>query len=289
MRIRPFDPLVDRAAVATLWRSGLEPAWPVLPVAIRLLRTGFVAEDEGGRPIGFAGADEDAGSIPLLLVAPEHWRKGLGTALVAEALRHLRATGSDTVSAGNGGGDYIWPGVPLDLPSAVRFFAALGWRSREDTLDLTADLLDYHAPAGGGPSGTVLAVADGDERQAVMAFEAATFPSWTRWFERSDMHVLAARDGNGAIVGTLLFAGPDPEAMFAPLLGPRSGTIGCVGVAPEAQGRGIGSAMVARASEILRDRGTRACHIGWTVREAFYTRAGYLPWRRYRMFRAPQG
>jgi hypothetical protein len=43
--------------------------------------------------------------------------------------------------------------------------------------------------------------------------------------------------------------------------------------------------MVARASELLRDRGTRICHIGWAVREAFYTRIGYRPWRRYLMYR----
>jgi predicted N-acetyltransferase YhbS len=68
------------------------------------------------------------------------------------------------------------------------------------------------------------------------------------------------------------------------MLGPQAGTISCVGVAPDMQGRGIGSAMVARASEILRDNGTRTCHIGWTGRESFYIRAGYRPWRRYRMF-----
>jgi hypothetical protein len=45
--------------------------------------------------------------------------------------------------------------------------------------------------------------------------------------------------------------------------------------------------MVARASELLRDAGTRACHIGWTRRERFYTRLGYTPWRRYHMARRP--
>jgi len=35
----------------------------------------------------------------------------------------------------------------------------------------------------------------------------------------------------------------------------------------------------------LRDSGTGICHISWTSRESFYTRAGYQPWRRYRMFR----
>ena len=71
------------------------------------------------------------------------------------------------------------------------------------------------------------------------------------------------------------------------MLGPAAGTIGCVGVAAPMQGRGIGTALVAGASEILRDAGTRMCHIGWTVREPFYRRIGYHPWRRYAMFSAP--
>jgi GNAT superfamily N-acetyltransferase len=119
----------------------------------------------------------------------------------------------------------------------------------------------------------------------VLAFEAATFPTWLRWFERRDSSVLVARDVRGRVVGSLLFRGPDDAFLFAPLLGARAGTIGCVGVADHAQGQGIGSAMVARASELLRREGTRACHIGWTLRQDFYVRVGYAPWRRYLMAR----
>jgi GNAT superfamily N-acetyltransferase len=89
------------------------------------------------------------------------------------------------------------------------------------------------------------------------------------------------------VVGTLLFRGPLGATIYEPMLGPAAGTIGCVGVAELAQGAGVGSAMVARASELLRDAGTRACHIGWTRRERFYTRLGYTPWRRYHMARRP--
>jgi predicted N-acetyltransferase YhbS len=71
------------------------------------------------------------------------------------------------------------------------------------------------------------------------------------------------------------------------MLGPAAGTIGCVGVAPPWEGRGIGTALVVRASELLRDAGTGICHISWTTRESFYRRAGYQPWRRYAMFSCP--
>ena len=123
------------------------------------------------------------------------------------------------------------------------------------------------------------------DRAEVLAFEAATFPEWVVWFERLEASVLVARDRAGGVVGTLLFSGPPGATIYEPLLGRDAGTIGCVGVAAAARGAGVGSAMVARASELLRDAGTRACHIGWTQRERFYARLGYVPWRRYHMAR----
>lgn len=71
------------------------------------------------------------------------------------------------------------------------------------------------------------------------------------------------------------------------MLGPAAGNYRTRrrGIAQAA--RGIGTALVARASEIMRDTGTRNRHIGWTTRESFNCRAGYQPGRRYAMFSGP--
>jgi GNAT superfamily N-acetyltransferase len=134
---------------------------------------------------------------------------------------------------------------------------------------------------------TIEAQAGPDPAGEVLAFEAGNFPSWLRAFRRATSPALVARDRGGAIVGTLLFRGPPDATIFTPMLGADAGTIGCVGVAAAARGAGVGSAMVARASELLRDAGTGVCHISWTEREWFYRRVGYLPWRRYRMAGRP--
>ena len=206
-------------------------------------------------------------------------------------MARLEELGATTVGLGSGGDDYIWPGVPDDLPGAVGFFEARGWGFDRTVIDLVADLRGYEAPAGVGErpgrTGVSIEVMAEPERAQVMAFEVATFPSWVVWFERLDSSVLVARDRAGAVVGTLLFRGPRGATIYEPLLGPAAGTIGCVGVAAPARGAGIGGAMVARASELLRDAGTGVCHIGWTERERFYARAGYVPWRRYHMARRP--
>jgi ribosomal protein S18 acetylase RimI-like enzyme len=288
-RIRPFAPAADREWAEGLWVAAMPPSWPLLPAGIAMLSDGLVAEAATG-PVGLAAVDM-AGSIQLILVHPACQGRGIGTGLLAAALDKLRAGGAREVTAGSGGRAYIWPGVPSDLPAAVAFFTARGWRHGHDTLDLVADLAGYQPPAAAGEraasAGISLTLAGRSDMAAVVAFEAATFPDWVRSFRDGQEGTLIARDSAGTIAGALLLDGPGADIVFAPMLGPAAGTIGCVGVAPPLHGRGIGTAMVSRASQILAQAGTRACHIGWTTRETFYRRAGYQPWRRYAMFHSP--
>jgi len=303
VRIRPLDPERDRPLLGRLWEAALGSVWPLTPDALDLVKEGLVAvrgdggtfrgsrpgeADRAGPGVGMVAVDP-AGSIPLLVVDPAYQRRGAGTGLLEAGMARLGQLGATTVALGGGGDDYIWPGVPDNLPGAVGFFRARGWGFDHTVIDLVADLRGYEAPAGvgerAGRAGVSIEVMAGPERAEVMAFEAATFPVWVGWFERLDSSVLVARDRAGAVAGTLLFRGPLGATIYEPLLGPDAGTIGCVGVAAPARGAGVGSAMVARASELLRDAGTRACHIGWTRRERFYTRVGYSPWRRYHMAR----
>lgn len=289
-QIRSFAPVADRESVEELWAAAMPPAWPVLPAGIAQLRAGLVAEAGSGLA-GFVAVDA-AGSIPLILVAPACQRRQIGTALLAAALAELRTGGATEVTAGSGGPFYIWPGVPHDLPGAIGFFASRGWQHTHDTVDLVTDLRQYRPPpaayANAARNGIIISQAGRAELADVLAFEAATFPSWSHWFaESGHANILAARDDAGGIAGTLLLDGPDADSVFTPILGPAAGTIGCVGVTAARQGQGVGTALIARASEILREAGTRNCHIGWTTRESFYCHAGYQPWRRYAMFSAP--
>ena len=288
-RIRPFAPVADRRWVEGLWVAAMPSWWPLLPAGIALVADGLVAEAEGG-PVGLVGVDL-AGSIVLILVHPAWQGRGVGTGLLAAALDMLRAGGARQVRAGGGGGSYIWPGVPLDLPGAVGFFTARGWPHDGDTLDLVTDLAAYRPPTAAAEraagAGVSLALAGAGELAEVVAFEAATFPQWVRWFSAGQDKTLIARDGAGNIAGTLLLEGPGADTVFAPMLGPAAGTISCVGVRPPLHGRGIGTALVTRASQLLSQAGTRACHIGWASSETFYRQAGYQPWRRYAMFHSP--
>jgi GNAT superfamily N-acetyltransferase len=106
----------------------------------------------------------------------------------------------------------------------------------------------------------------------VLAFEAAALAQRVHWFGARTEGMLVARDSGGTIAGTLLLQGPGANRVLAPMLGPAAGTIGCVGVAPPLHGRGIGTALVIRDSQLLSQAGTRACDIGRAASESFYRR-----------------
>ncbi|HEY0638281.1 MAG TPA: GNAT family N-acetyltransferase [Pseudonocardiaceae bacterium] len=281
--LRPLTP-ADPAAVTRLWSGTLAPTWPVLPGAVAALGPGVVAES-GSIVIGVAAAavhpSGRGGGVSLLLVDPGWQRRGVGTRLLDAAVDSLGTV--PEVRAGSGGPAVIWPGVPLDLPDAVAFFTARGWTSRHDTVDLTQDLRGYVDPPF-VPAGVATAMEPvGDE---VLAFQAEHYPEWLATYRASRATAVTARASGGALVGTLLAAtGAAVTHPCAPLLGPDPGHLHCVGVAPAAQGRGIGTLLVAHASRALRDAGTRVCLVDWVVRTGFYARLGYRPWRSYRMFR----
>ena len=285
MLVRDLDPSADRAALERLCRAALAPAWPLPPDGLDLVCAGLVAEQDGD--VAGAVAIDLAGSILLLLVDPNRQRRGVGTTLLESATSRLRAAGVRRVHLGSGGRSYIWPGVPADLPAAVRFFESRAWSWDHRVADLTADLRGYVAPEGVhqrlAAAGVTLAVAGPGDRAAALAFERRNFPQWFRFFEEGGESVMLARDARGEVAGSLLFTGPGRCSVFWPMLGDDMATIGCVGVAEPARGVGIGSGMVVRASELLRDAGAGICHIGWVWLPAFYERLGYRRWRDYLM------
>jgi GNAT superfamily N-acetyltransferase len=284
MAVRAFDPTRDRAALERLWAATLEPIWPLGDHALDVIRDGLVAERRG-ELTGVIAIDGD--SIPLLVVAPGAQRAGVGTTLHKAALELLRERGAEQASVGSGGEDYLWPGVPANLPAATAFFEAQGWAWDHVAVDLVRDLRRYVDPIGAVADavrrGLSLTVAREADVAEALAFEEAHFPEWLRFFRSGGASILVARDRHGTILGSLLFRGPGPVSRFWRLLGADSAAIACVGVAPSAQGMGVGSALVARASELLRDAGARLCIIDWVVRVDFYRRVGYEPWREYLM------
>lgn len=302
--IEEYHAETDAAAVFGLWQSTVGQEWPLSFERFQQILSApsmhhFVAR-ENGQVVGFVATqqslawDQTTGHLLALLVAPTRQRQGLGSALHDTALQYLREAGVHLLQLG-GLSPRFWCGVPGNLTPAPDFFKSHGWDFAEMVYDLLQDLRQYTTP----PSvyqrmdtqHITLAAAHPGDIPEVLAFEQREFPHWQMHFEHSAQlgdaqDVVIARDAGGQIVGTLLTFTSHSHAkrtdlIWQELLGQDAGALGAVGVAPSAQGRGIGIALVARASDLLKERGASKCVIDWVVLTDFYAKLGYAKWRSY--------
>ena len=208
----------------------------------------------------------------------------------------MRAEGVQLVQLG-GLSPRFWCGVPNNLAHTLAFFQKQGWENFDLEYDLTRDLSEYAAAPAlyqrmSGQQVT-LAPARVEEMAEVLTFEEREYPNWLRHYENNNrlgdhQDVFIARDRDGQIVSVLNTRTPRshperPEFPWPGLLGENAGALGAVGVAASAQGRGIGIALCAKATEVLKERGVGTCYIDWVAEGTthFYEKLGYIRWRSY--------
>jgi beta-N-acetylhexosaminidase len=306
LELRPYHQPADSVAVYALWQAAMGAQWPITAADFHRLLTGsplyqagdyFVAYQDD-QIVGFVATQMDRGnpalaSLPALFVDPQFQRRGIGTALHTAALEHLRASGAAMVQLGGGGYSYFWPGVPNNLPAARPFFEACGWDFSEPCYDLAQNMQEYHAPED-PPIDVVIEIATPADATELLEFEGREFPHWLGPFQSNvdigDFNaLLIARDPTTRkIIGTLILYSPlahpsSFDGFWKLILGDPLGEIGCVGVAEARHNQGIGSAMMVRAADILKQRGVASVHIGWVYRVNFYQRLGYAPWQEFDM------
>ncbi|MBO0782792.1 MAG: GNAT family N-acetyltransferase, partial [Ktedonobacteraceae bacterium] len=222
--------------------------------------------------------------------------RGIGSVLHDAALAHLRTSGVRNIQLG-GLVPRFWCGLPTNLEAARSFFEHRGWQFGQKVVDMVRDLRDYTTPERISQrmeqEGIRFETATPESIAEVLAFETREFPNWTMHFERharlgDHSDIVIARDPHKGIVGTVSTNSPrsnpaSPDIIWQSLLGQDSGHIGAVGVAASERGRGIGIGIVARASEILKERGVRNCYIDWLVLVDFYAKLGYATCQAYWM------
>lgn len=304
--IHPYEPTRDADAVYALWKQTVGDTWPLTPAQLNALlhdpaAAGHWLATDGAHVFGLAATHRDLGApttatLTALLVSPEWQRRGIGTALHAASMDMLRAAGVRHVRLG-AGDVHIWIGVPDNLRTALPFFAARGWMFDETTYDLTQDLTAYRTPPAvparvGGVVRFNVAASPRDIDD-LFAFVSREFPNWVGEYQYIlDLGTiddfLIGRDMAGAVFASLIMFSPQSDqtrgdTTWSLLLGDAMGSLGCVGVAASMQERGIGAALVARGSEIVRGRGARNCHIHWTTVPAFYEKLGYRIWHSFAM------
>lgn len=288
---RALDTRQDADAVVALWDRALGEHWPVRPERLRaVIRAGY-GVDADGRLAGAVCIDPK-GSVPFLVVDRELHGHGIGSALNVAAVEHLGRLGLQGARLGAGGDEYVWPGIPRDLPEVEGFFFRRGWALEGLSGDLLLDLARYEpsreAVARATAAGVTFHLAGPEDAASVLAYEEREHPNWVRFFRRNladdPRSVLFGRDRTGAVVAALLMELPPKRAPYwSRVLGADVAEIGCVGVAAARNGERIGTALMSVANAHVRDLGFRAAWVGYVTRFSFYERLGYRLWREYRM------
>jgi GNAT superfamily N-acetyltransferase len=306
-QIEAYSPAMAPALMA-IWQQAAGDRHP-LPEAIWEELTTFdpnvrpedirVAVEEG-QPIGFAltkrmrDADvlprfEDRGWIALMAVDPAHQRRGVGTALLADAERHLAGVGARAVTVGDSL-HHAMPGVPAALPGARAFFQARGYVPTQEVWDVRGDVRGSAFPDL-PPDAITRLVGPGEEGQ-LLEFLGQTFPGrWTRDLAhyllegRPVWHVMGLFvDGRLQGFAQLHLPGTPGTLRWAGF-NPRVAALGPIGVSEAVRGRGLGLALLRSGLAYLGTLGASETVIDWTTLLDFYGRVGFRPWLSYQQFR----
>lgn len=230
----------------------------------------IIAEYAQGKLAGYAMIH--GGSIPVLCVAEEHRRNGIGSRLLAAAEGYIRSLGEKRLTLGCGP-YYLLQGVPV-VGDNVNFFEKRGYTAAwiSVNMELRLDGFERNSltipPA---PKGLEYRFAETSDRAELLAAVEAAEEGWVSVFAGcKDPIFLAVLDGK--IVGFEVLAS-DGGRFLRP--GQQVGCVGCVGVVPEQRERGIGMDMVAQGIQWLKEQGCTMIELRYVELESWYRKLGF--------------
>ncbi|KMU76643.1 beta-hexosaminidase [Coccidioides immitis H538.4] len=304
--IDSFDPERDMKLAINLWHM-LLPHYAVPADRLHHLLdrpngkhfTIYVEDQLAGFIATYVNEDRPTAYISVLLVHPKFRSRGVGTALVEHARRQLRGA-ARSVTIGSSFPRFFL-GVPLDIPEeAQNFFIHRGFVPSRgpSSRDYTADLRTYQPPEGvlqraaaAGVTFTPWRINLYLECMANIRELWGDDEVWLGAYERlarQNRHeqVMVAMDRSGKQIGWTLMQelglGMTNDLAFMPLLGQKTGQIGCLGIHPDARNKGVGLALVVSAAMDMKRRGLEKVFVDWTNHVNFYEKAGFEVWREYR-------
>lgn len=301
MQIRNYKKS-DEKVIFNLWNSNLKEKWAIDQVTFSKIinsskKVKNIILEDGKKILGFISLEvskEGKGSIKLILIEKKYQRKGLGTLLVNFGLEYLKNEGVKNVFLGSGGSSYFWPGVPENLSEANQFFKKHGWDYFEKEVDLVGNIKNFWIPKSVRfNKEVVIEILNKKDAKNLLKFEKKEFPYWFDYFasrikKGEYKNILVAKNLAGEIVGSLLLFGPyggkcDTDFKWRKIFGNQMGGFGSVGVSKKMREKGIGMAIVIKATEILKKRGVKNGYIGWTWLVDWYGKLGYKHWMSYQM------
>lgn len=211
-------------------------------------------------------------SISMLCVAQPYRGKGLAEDLLKQAEKGIAKKNFKQILLGRGK-DYLMQGVPLESKGAVEFFTKQGYHADWTSVNMTLKLGDYCPERIDIPKceDVIFRLADRSEKGKVIEAVGKVIPEWQCYFE-NDEYVLVA-DLNDEIVGFEIISAHD--GLFKKPV-EKLGSIGCVGIIPEARCKGIGLRMVKAGADLLRMDGCTGVELRYVQLVDWYAKLGFV-------------
>lgn len=296
MEIRGFRP-GDGAGIVELWTISA-PRDPITPERFRnliLLDPNFDADGlrvavEDDRIVGTAYAvrrtvamvgsnlEPDTGWLLFFFVHPDYRRRGIGRAVVTNALDWLRSHGRREVYFSSYTPNYFLPGLDAAVyPETERLLSTLGFSPRTEAVAMDRSLVGYEVPgdvrerrAALDSQGYRLASPTADELVDLIALAGAEFSAdWARAIREAVVgglpleRIVAAWEPDGTLVGWAM------HGTYENVLE----RFGPFGVLADRRGTGLGKVLLHLTLERMRGLGAHSAWFLWTGEE---TPAGYL-------------
>jgi GNAT superfamily N-acetyltransferase len=234
----------------------------------------WVATNADRAVVGVAAA---AGRwLKLLAVSAPHRRRGIGSALLAQAQAFARRGGAAVLRAMDHPGNYLTPGVDERATEGLAFLRARGFRDAGEAENLDVPLTANPAVSQARAEALALTVgakgyvlrrgAEGDREALVRLAREAFSNAWSYELARAlgndPPGVHLALDDGGAVVA---FAAHDGNNRGLGWFGPA-------GTLPDHRGRGLGEVLLLRCLLDIVRSGRTSATIAWSGAHAFYQR-----------------